>query len=88
MNDLTRRIWEKVMGEQKLKNISNPKIKSRLRHELKIIEITHNEEHILSFIEQGKKAREQGAFYVKGAANCSLLLYYAGATTVNPLWLD
>lgn len=60
----------------------------RLKDELQIIEKTHTEDYFLSFIKIADEARTAGDFYAIGSANCSLLLYYAGATTINPLWFN
>lgn len=90
MEDLIKQLWQRSVIER-AKNLTMPSFtkeeKVRLKHELDIIEQTNNAEHIMSFINQADEARKRGSFYVKGAANCSFLLYSVGATTINPLWI-
>lgn len=62
--------------------------KARLNHELKIIEQTGTARQFSDIIATADKAAEQGGFYAIGAANCSFLLYCAGATTINPLSIN
>ena len=90
MEDLIKQLWQRAVIER-AKNLTMPSFtkeeKVRLKHELEIIEQTNNAEHITFFINQANEARKKGGFYVKGAANCSFLLYSVGATTINPLWI-
>ena len=90
MEDLIKQLWQRTVIER-AKNLTMPSFtkeeKVRLKHELEIIEQTNNAEHITSFINQADEARKRSSFYVKGAANCSFLLYSVGATTINPLWI-
>lgn len=62
--------------------------RARLSHELKIIEQTDTASQFLDIIATADNAAEQGDFYAIGAANCSFLLYCAGATTINPLSIN
>ena len=90
MEDLIKMLWERAVRE-KAKDIARPAFtkneKIRLKHELDIIRQTKTAEQIISFINQADEARRLDSFYVKGAANCSFLLYSVGATTINPLWI-
>lgn len=90
MEDLIKQLWQRAVTAR-AKNIGQPAFtkeeKIRLKHELDIIKQTNTAEQILSFIAQADEARKKSNFYVKGAANCSFLLYVVGATTINPLWL-
>lgn len=62
--------------------------KIRLNHELKLIEKCSAEDDFLLIITQADEARKEGAFYAKGSANCSFLLYCVNAVTVNPFWTN
>lgn len=90
MEDLIKELWQRAVRE-KAKDIARPAFtkaeKIRLKHELDIIRKTNTAEQIASFISQADQARELDSFYVKGAANCSFLLYAVGATTINPMWI-
>ena len=87
MGDLIKQLWQRAVTER-TKAISSftKKEKIRLKHELNIIEQTNTAEQIISFINQADEARKIGHFYVKGAANCSFLLYSVKATTIDPMW--
>lgn len=91
MEDLIKQLWQRAVRE-KAKDIARPAFtkaeKIRLKHELDIIRKTNTAEQITSFVKQADEARKVGNFYVKGAANCSFLLYAVGATTINPMLID
>ena len=91
MEDLIKQLWQRAVRE-KAKDIARPAFtkaeKIRLKHELDIIRKTTTAEQITSFVKQADEARKVGNFYVKGAANCSFLLYAVGATTINPMLID
>lgn len=88
MQDLIKQLWQRAVTERskKISHFINDE-KIRLKHELDIIKQTNTSEQILSFSAQADEARNKGNFFVKGAANCSFLLYCVGATTINPFWI-
>ena len=89
MEDLIKQLWQRAVTEH-TRNIAQPAFtkveKSRLKRELDIIKQTYTAKKISSFIAQADEAHKKGNFFVKGAANCSFLLYCVGATTINPFW--
>ena len=87
MQDLIKQLWQRAVTERskKISHFTNDE-KSRLKHELDNIKQTNTFKQILSFSAQVDEARNKGNFFVKGAANCSFLLYCVGATTINPFW--
>lgn len=86
MDDLIKQLWQRAVTERTKAISSFTKVeKIRLKHELNIINQTNTTEQIVSFVKQADEARKLSSFYVKGAANCSFLLYSVGATTINPM---
>ena len=87
MEDLIKQLWQRAVTERSKKiSYFSKNEKIRLKHELDIIKQANATEQILSFIAQADEARKLDDFYVKGAANCSFLLYCVGATNINPFW--
>ena len=90
MDKRLKELWERAV-KRKAKNIMFPQFtkeeKIRFKREADIIEQTGTTEQILSFIEQADEARKKGRFYAEGEANCSFLLYAAGATKVDPIFV-
>ena len=86
MEDFIKSLWQRAVTQKTKELTSFTKCeKIRLKHELEIIRQTNTAAQITSFIHQADEAHRAGRFYVKGAANCSFLLYAVGATAINPM---
>lgn len=57
----------------------------RLKHELAVIKCARCEQLIVKAIEEIKMIPPEKEFYIRGAANCSFLLYVFGITKVNSI---